>query len=127
MSASACFFQLFIFLTIEYSLVMQFKQKNFCYLSNFVQMYKDVVPLMSKGLFCLYYGGPDILNHLDDRPASKTRWYLRIYIINVEINLKNTLCFSPIFLSFTLIYQISFMVLKYLKTRTIHSNNTNQG
>ena len=36
-------------------------------------MFNSTVPKLSKGSFSLYYGGPDIINHLDDRPGSKTR------------------------------------------------------
>ena len=36
-------------------------------------MYFEIFPMLSKGFFALYYGGPDILNNLDDRTGSITR------------------------------------------------------
>ena len=43
-----------------------------------------------------------------------------------EINIEY-ITFSPIFLFLTLVYQISFMVFKYLKTRTFYSASTDDG
>ena len=93
--------------------------------TNSFQMYNDFVPKLSKGSFCLYYGGPDILNYLDDRQGSKTRSVLNVKILISWYEIWEY--FSPIFLSLTLIYQISFMLFKFIKTRTINSNHMNQG
>ena len=38
-------------------------------------MYKEIVPMLSKGTFALYYGGPEIVDKLDDKPSSITRLY----------------------------------------------------
>ena len=36
-------------------------------------MYKEIVPMLSKGTFALYYGGPEIVDQLNDKPSSITR------------------------------------------------------
>ena len=36
-------------------------------------MYKEIVPMLSKGTFALYYGGPGIVDQLNDKPSSITR------------------------------------------------------
>ena len=49
-------------------------------------MYFEIFPMLSKGFFALYYGGPDISNHLDDRAGSITRLnmiFKKLFEINV--------------------------------------------
>ena len=75
-------------------------------------MYKEIVPMLSKGTFALYYGGPEIVEKLNDKPSSITRldtWILHTFF-SFEFN-------SPLFVLFSAIFQLLFILFKWRKTK----------
>ena len=46
-------------------------------------MYKEIVPMLSKGTFALYYGGPEIVDQLNDKPSSITMFDNKFYFSSI--------------------------------------------
>ena len=79
-------------------------------------MYKELVPMLSKGTFALYYGGPKIVDQLNDKPSSITRLdntfrhnFIELFMIK----------FSPLFVLCSGIFQLLFILFKWRKTKKV--------
>ena len=79
-------------------------------------MYKELVPMLSKGTFALYYGGPKIVDELNDKPSSITRLD---NTFRHNFNELFMIKFSPIFVLCSGIFQLLFILFKWRKTKKV--------
>ena len=78
--------------------------------------------MLSRGAFVTYFGGPDLLNQLDERSGSIVR-----YCSQMPQPLQNDKLISLMMMAISLLYQLSVNVFKKFKTYTFDPNQQEPG
>ena len=82
-------------------------------------MYKGILPMLSKGAFARFYGGPNVIRRLNDKGGSLV-WWVKIFDNSC---LQILIRCSPIYVTLCFLYQLCFIVFKHFKMRKINNQN----